>query len=92
MASVAIVKQDIHNESCIGKLLKINAFVIYCTFLLHSCILQNLTLSLRWYFATLSLLGGGGGCIDPLFNFANQLSIDLKLCMHIENLVIISSR
>ena len=47
MASVAKVKQDIHNESCIGKLLKINAFVIYCTFLLHSCILQNLTLSLR---------------------------------------------
>ena len=36
MASVAIVLQEVPNEFCIVKPLKINAFVIYCTFLLHS--------------------------------------------------------
>ena len=36
--------------------------------------------------------GVGGGCIDPLLNFAKQLAIDLKLCMRIENWVIIINR
>ena len=44
------------------------------------------------FFHPFPLKRGGGLYQPPILNFANLLSIDLKLCMHIENLVIISNQ